>query len=186
MHRTLILSATMIVTLIQARGQPPARVNVCDLFRDLSAFNGRMISVTAAIRALPGSREVAPWLDAGDCPAKIRVKGFDYMNTIYLTSSRLPPPFVDHKVDFDWDTASAVALAGLLSRMDATTEEIHATVIGLFETRVPTDSLIVVTPAHPEGRRVGYGHLGNNPAQIIVETVEDMYIQKKRDVAAPR
>lgn len=162
------------------------RVDICSLFGDLPAYNGQMIEATGAIRALPGSRETTPWLSGEQCRVIIRVKGLEYRNTINLTSSRFPPPFVDHKVDFDWDTASDVALAGLLSRMDAKTEEIHATVIGLFETRVPTNTLVVVTPAHPEGARNGYGHLNDNPAQIIVKTVRDMYIEKKPELAAPR
>jgi hypothetical protein len=175
-----------LMARIRANGQPLTRVEICSLFGNLPAFNGKMIEVTGAIQALPGSRETTPWLSGEQCQATIRVKGLEYRDTINLTSSRFPPPFVDHKVDFDWDTASDVALGGLLSRMDARTEEIQATVVGLFETRVPTDSLVIITPAHPEGARNGYGHLNGNPAQIIVKTVKDMYIVKKREVAAPR
>ena len=70
--------------------------------------------------------------------------------------------------------------------MDPKTELIQATVIGLFETKVPTESLVQVTPVHPEGARAGYGHMAGWAAQIVVKTITDMRIEKKPEQKSPR
>lgn len=70
--------------------------------------------------------------------------------------------------------------------MDPKTELIQATVIGLFETKVPTESLVQVTPVHPEGTSAGYGHVNSSAAQIVVRTIADMRIEKKPEPKSPR
>jgi len=66
----------------------------------------------------------------------------------------------------------------LLAEIDPNTEEIRATVVGLFETKVPIDGLVFLfRPDEPH--KIGYGHLGGHPAQIIVRTMYDMSIKKK-------
>lgn len=167
-----------------AQDLEPIRVEACDLFRDPSAFNGKMVAASGVIQILPGSGETGPWLSTTACPVRISVKGFEYADTISITPPWYPPIFFDHKVDFTWDRTNYAELNALMKKMDARTEQIRATVVGLFETRVPTDLLVIATASHPEGQRNGYGHQNQDPAQIIVKTVTGMHIEKKEE--APR
>ena len=104
--------------------------------------------------------------------------GVEFENTINLADPTLPRSILDHDVDFAWDNASSNQFSLLLNQLDPSTEEIHATVVGLFVTKVPTEKLIyLLRPNEPH--RVGYGHLGGHPAQIIVKTMYNMRVQKK-------
>jgi hypothetical protein len=67
----------------------------------------------------------------------------------------------------------------MILRLDANTQRIHATVVGLFETKTPIEDLVYFSVAHPEGWRIGFGHLGAWPAQILVKTIADMRIEQK-------
>lgn len=154
--------------------------------RDLTGFNGKMVAASGMIQIRPGSHEGSSWFAPLYCPVDIKVKGVDFGNTITLTPPSYPAILFDHKIDFGWDPANISELVGLMSTMDARTEQIHAIVVGLFETRVPTESLVQVTPVHPEGARAGYGHMAGWAAQIVVKTITDMRIEKKPEPKSPR
>lgn len=182
--RTALLRLVLIapVAFGQVQESPPARLDSCELLREMPAFNGKMVAVTGIVQTPAGRGEGGASLAAPDCPVKIVVKGFEFGNTIELTPPWYPPIFFDHKVDFNWDKKNFDALSELMHSFDAETQELRATVVGLFETRVPTESLVSIEPDHPEGRLQGYGHLNHSPAQIIVKTVNGMHVERQ---AAP-
>ena len=168
------------VALAQVRDAAPIRVDSCDLLRNLPAFNGKMVAATGIIQAPAGRGEGGSWLATPDCPVKIVVKGVEFGSTIEITPPWYPTIFLDHKVEFNWDSKSFGEVSELMHSINARTEDLHATVIGLFETRVPTESLVRLAPDRPEGIPMGYGHLNHSPAQIIVKTVTDIHVEKRR------
>lgn len=120
------------------------------------------------------SRETAPYIEAGeDCLVKLDVKGVHFPNSIYIVSPSFPPIFFHHPIDFEWDQASWAAYNSAISKMDQKAEIIRATVVGLFESRVPINDLVY------GGEPNGFGHLNGHPAQIVVKTMIDLRIEKK-------
>jgi hypothetical protein len=171
----LLLSLCLV-----AEGQIARRSDVCALLKNPSDWNGRMVEITGRIN--PGGGETGPVLAAGpDCPVEIEFRGFKFPNTISITDPINKASLV-HAVDFKWDNKSRDEFSALLRGMNAKLEHVVATVVGQFETRSPFSDL--AWKGRYSGRYApnGFGHLGGSPAQIVVETMSNMRVERNDDV----
>ncbi len=169
---SMALAVLFIACSATLRGQPKP-VSICDLFEDPVKWNGVLIKVSGDLA--PGSGEGGPWLSGLKCKAQIVVKGARFPNLIELTDpkdrSRL------HQTDLEWDEQSRDRLAHMIYSIDRQAEHIYATVVGIFETRVPLDRLVDETAPSPDR---GFGHMGGTPAQILVKTITDFRVERNQ------
>jgi hypothetical protein len=59
-------------------------------------------------------------------------------------------------------------------------KRLSAVVTGLFETRIPTDKLVRKNVRTGENQRIGFGHMGGFPAQIVVRSIANIRIEKSK------
>jgi hypothetical protein len=171
-----IVIAFFTITLT-ASGQTPKDVSVCDLLAKMSEWNGQMVRFDAKIEK--GTGEQGPWINALDCPTKIKVGEVEFPNGLELTDPDSPNRL--HEVTFERDLESRVEFRALLSRVDRKTEYIRGTVVGVFETQTPISRLVGFSKAWPKGFPLGFGHLGAAPAQILIKTTTNIRIEKRND-----
>lgn len=129
-----------------------------------------MIEVTGPIMSVQDY-----WIMGTGCDGVLEVKG-----TKFLSGFVLQHPFNKHsyyhRVNFDGDQASRAKLEAFAGEARRTKGRAYATVVGMFETRVPIDSLIDATA--PYSNR-GFGHMNGAPGQIIVKTTKNVRIDEK-------
>lgn len=78
-----------------------------------------------------------------------------------------------HKANFYWEEGQK-QYWNAVNHVDKENEHIELRVVGIFETREPLDILGI------KGRRLGFGHVGSCPAQILVWKTTGITIKKNR------
>lgn len=163
----------LLACAVVSNGETPVSVNICELFANLSAWNGRLIRVEASLKnAAAGYLEGEFRLSGEHCKDHINVKGLSFPNLIVLTDPK--SKVAVHKADFEWDELGRELYWSAVNHVDRENEHIELTVTGIFETREPLEILAY------QGRRLGFGHLGSCPAQILVRTTTGITIKKNR------
>jgi len=162
----------------EALEQSPTQVSVCDLLRDPSEWNDRIVQVSADVD-FDGLPERSPSLSGRKCSTNIMVSGLSFPNLIVLTDPQLGVLRV-HNVDFEFDETAKSQFRRLLEIVRPKSEHIRVTVIGLFETRSPVGDLVRFNNVHPQGQRLGFGVGGVYPAQILLRTMTGMRIENNQ------
>jgi hypothetical protein len=175
----LSVAILFISSLTTALGQPSVQVAVCELLRDPSEWNGRLVQISADVE-FDGLPERGPSLSGRSCQTNISVNGLSFRNLIAITDPQRGILKV-HTVEFEWDEGSRLEFRRLLQIVKPKTEHIRVTVVGLFETRSPLSDLVRVNRVHPDGQRLGLCVGSALPAQILVKTVTSMRIEKSND-----
>jgi hypothetical protein len=129
-----------------------------------------MIEVTGPIMSVQDY-----WVMGTGCDGVLQVKGSKFLSGFVLQHPFNKNSYY-HRVNFDWDQASRAELEAVADEARRTKGRAYATVVGLFETRVPIDSLIDATA--PYSNR-GFGHMNGAPGQIIVKAIKNMRIDEK-------
>jgi hypothetical protein len=167
LHRFLML----LLPAIALAGQNDATahaVQVCSLFADPAQWSGMYVKVSGTLLLSQGGED-GPLLTGPKCTSSVAVDGRRSPNTIYLANPKSQTRL--HEVDFELDEDSRQLLNSLESRASRSSASIRVTVEGLFETRTPIQDLIRREAAYPWN---GFGHMGRNPAQILVRSVRIM------------
>jgi hypothetical protein len=112
-----------------------------------------------------------------DCPKAIRVGEVEFENLISLEWPDNPAVRArGQKIPFGLDETSFLLFERTLASSNRASEDVYATFEGLLITRTPPFNL--VHPRYP-AQRLGFGHLGAAPAEIVVKQVSDIEIVKK-------
>jgi len=118
-------------------GQTPVKTSVCELLANPSAWDGRIVEIEEDIYF---TGFWVPTVFGGLCESKSAAGGLIFRNLIGLGETDYRLMYVN---DGGYDPASESdhEFAALLLRVDPNHEHIHGTITGLFENRVPTESL---------------------------------------------
>lgn len=154
-------------------------VDLCDLLKNLEAWNGKLVQVHGAMKIWSGGGEGGAYLSPQVCDAQIRVTDFStipilentFRNGLELTDPQDRTAI--HKVDFQWDKRNRQRYANTINRIDHDRQYIELTVVGMFETRVPLNRLV------SRGVQMGFGQAGYLPGQMLVKMIEDTVVEKK-------
>ena len=167
-----ILSSLILLSAVAWSADVPKGIDLCELFREPSRWNGVMVSVRGTLH--PPDSENETKLAGESCEGHIEVKGTVFRNLIELEDPQ--SSFRLHSVGFEWDPDSLREMNSLLARIDRRRQEVVATVVGVFETRDPLADLIQEHRPYPFN---GFGHLNGSPAQILVKTMVNFKIQPR-------
>jgi hypothetical protein len=177
----------------QTKKSDPPTITVCDLFRDLPAHAGEMISVrgllyqgreVSALGELCDSKFVTKYTWAPvlkGLPEMPPTGEFVWPTALDLTSAS----FVgegESPVDFETDEAAVHKVFATVSNQRAKLNlapgqqpEIRVTVIGRLRVKAHHE-IVKRGDGTPMG---GYGHLSAYPAQIVLKTMYDPVVQPK-------
>ena len=141
-------------------------LTVCEALGELSRHNGQSVVVVGRF----GYTDEGSWLSE-DCERKIVTDGYTWassISTAYLASKEETPP--DLPKGFTWETK---ILRAKLTSVQKTTKlttykklnysDKWVAIFGRFETRLP----LQVVDVRGTLRGIGFGHLGEAPAQLI-------------------
>ena len=140
------------------------KVTVCDVLADPLKYNGKMILLEGEIF---GTDE-GGWLTASSCPTQFVTGDHVWPNSVFLQNPTYRHNL--HKVNFEYDYAAEKHYFAESDKLEKKYpgRKLRWVYEGLFETR--TDW----APAkYPDGatKYIGFGHLGEAPAQIIVKAI---------------
>jgi hypothetical protein len=146
------------------------RVTVCRALADPLKYNGKMILLEGDIF---GTDE-GGWLTASGCPTSFVTGGHVWPNSIFLQGDPTDKHNL-HKVDFAYNDASETrALAKARSlKQQYPGKKLRWTYEGLLETRTDWESFLAKYPNGTK-RYIGFGHLSEAPAQLIVKAIHDV------------
>jgi hypothetical protein len=178
--KPIFIPILLLFNAISLLGQSAKVVDVCELLSDMSRWNGQFVQFDAKIDK--GGGEQGPWVEALECLSKVKIGQVEFPNALEITDPQSPQRL--HHVEFERDEDSRTQFRSLLAQIkDRRTEYVRGTVVGVFETRTPLSKLVVINKAWPNGLPAGgFGHLGSAPAQILVKTITDMRIEKRKAV----
>jgi hypothetical protein len=173
----LIFLLLVIATTIRAA--EPQLTSVCDILKDPVQWDGRMIEVRAPVMGVQDYMVMAP-----ECAVTVEVKGTKFPMGFSLVSPNIKSVII-HQVDFPYDQAAWIELGRWDREAGRRKEQVWATVVGLFETKVPLDELVkLVNEKKPRLVDRGFGHMGGAPGQIVVKTLRDFRIERNPSQAA--
>ena len=159
----MVPRAVVVVCLGSAlcRGADPSVYSVCEILSHLEEFSCRPVHIRARLVA-----DVDEWLVGENCPKSIEVAGTRFEDLIKLQSPS--SPVAGCRVGWSDDEESDRKIREVFRRYDGGRKvRIYVTIAGVIETRNPPYALAGKRP----GWRLGFGHLGMAPAQIIVKRV---------------
>lgn len=147
------------------------RVGVCNLLSDPAIWNGKLVEVRGQIIA---SNDY--WIRGTECPDRIRAKG-----TVFIAGFVFADPqnkkLTAHNVDFHWDLSTLGQLDSALTTAEKTKRHVWATIVGMFETRLPLTDLIDEKAPY---KFRGFGHMGSAPGQILIKYLKDISIEDQK------
>jgi len=172
MHNTLgreIFVACWMISL--ACGQTIlAKVTVCEVMADPLKYDGKMILLQGEISAT----DEGGWLIAGACPIPFVTGDHVWPNSIFLQGDPTDKHNL-HPVAFAFDYASEQRASATAKRLNQkySGKKLRWTYVGLLETRRDWAPFLARYP-NGSSRYIGFGHLSEAPAQLIVKAVQDV------------
>lgn len=155
----------MLVSLADAppRSSLPDSAGVCEVLANLSKFSNQLVTVRARLAA-----DVDIWLTQDDCAPVIKVNGVEFQNLIAIVWP--DDPIIKGFDLFPLHRSSSKLLTEVLREVDREKEQVFVEVVGLLMTRDPPLYLV----HEKTGSRIGFGHLGIAPAQIVVKEIKGL------------
>ncbi len=156
---------SLVMLLGPCLAAEPEVYSVCQVLDHLQDFNCRLVRVRARLES-----DVDTWLAGENCPNVIQVNRVVFQHLIAL---RWPSSLlVGCKIGFSEDEGSHRWIRAALARYKMGRDRIDVIVDGVIETRSPLRALATEEPV----RRLGFGHLGMAPAQIIVKRIVSLKV----------
>jgi hypothetical protein len=142
------------------------KVTVCEALANPLKYDGKMILLEGEIH---GTDE-GGWLTATACPTQFMTGGHVWPNFVFLQDPTDKHNL--HKVDFEYDFGAEKHFLSESDKLEKKNpgRKLRWVYEGLFETRTDWDSALV-TDRSGGKRYVGFGHLGEAPAQLIVKAI---------------
>lgn len=148
------------------------KVTVCEVLAAPLKYNGEMVLLEGEIN---GTDE-GGWLTASGCQTPFVTGGHIWPNSIFLQGNPTDKHNL-HKVDFVYDDGSgarALTKAKSLGQKYPG-KKLRWTYEGLLETRTDWESFLARYP-NGTSRYIGFGHLSEAPAQLIVKAIHDVSV----------
>lgn len=148
--------------------QQPQVLSVCELFSNIQAYRGKMISVRGVYYF--GLR------DSG-CSNHLETQGWVWPTALWVTDSSDRSGVDEQPVEFSTDSASRRELdeteARLLKEIKAKRKRLVVTITGLLRTR----EKYVRVDTHYGRIGNGYGHLNAFPAELVIKRVDKIVVE---------
>lgn len=170
MRSISFLSIIVAATLPAVFSQPTKPIlSVCDLIANRNRYAGRIVLVRGIERGGHGA-----WLVADPaCQHELVTRGVKWPNIIYLAypdnQSKIESYHAPFKVD--WKSVERVQQEVERSGFDPDRDYVVKTFEGLLLTYSNLENR--VTPGIPGALRLGFGPLGEAPAQLLIKRVKD-------------
>jgi hypothetical protein len=146
--------------------KPPSKT-VCEALDEIIALDGQIVAIRGEVNGFQGG-----WIEGKNCERHIEVRGHPFPDRIAITS---PTSLARvHIPSFGASRKSVTDLNSALGEAIRRHGVVVATLIGLLETRLDRNQLI-----SRSGQRIGFGHLGHAPAQLLLKEVIDITIEQK-------
>lgn len=157
----------MICTLSGA--SIPEKVTVCEVLANPLKYNGKLILLEGEIY---GTDE-GGWLTATTCATPFTTGEHVWPNSIFLQDPG--DKHTLHKVDFTYDYVAEKKFFAISDRLEKQNpgRKLRWVYEGLLETRTDWQSFHARYP-NGTSRYIGFGHLGEAPAQLIVKAIHDV------------
>jgi len=172
----ILRTATFALILVTHSGallaQGTTVVGVCDIFADLDRWNGRMVELRGVIE--PWGQY---WISGRECGTKIKVGGLAFDNLIAFLNPSDADRLALHPVSFGWSLPSRRKLNEMAYYAMLLRRRIIATVVGLYETKLPIESL---SSTRFPGQYSGFGDQGVGVAQIVIQDVRDIVLEPEQ------
>jgi len=148
---------------------PLEKVTVCDALANPLKYNGRMILLEGEIVAT----DEGAWLTANGCPTQFITGGHVWPNSISLQHPADKHNL--HKADFTYDYAAEKHFFAESDKLEKKNPGRRLLWVyeGLFETRTDWESALA-TDRSGAKQYVGFGHLSEAPAQLIVKAIREL------------
>jgi len=188
-----VLLCGMPASAQRKRAVNPPTVSVCELFKDLRSYAGKMVSVRGLLYS---GRET--FALGGPCESRF--------TTRYSPATPAFPSVAQRQLEYVWPAAVDLADAAMVTRgeepVDFQTDDemvnqayarnnseqarlggaektrVWVTVVGKLRVR---DHYDVVQIADGTWLGIGYGHLGMYPGQLVIKTMADPLVERKKD-----
>jgi hypothetical protein len=150
----------------------PEKVTVCEVLVNPLKYDGKMILLEGEI----SGTDEGGWLTEVACPIPFVTGGHVWPNSIFLQGDPTDKHNV-HKVDFAYDNASEQRAYAKAKRLEQKYpgKKLRWTYQGLLETRTDWAPFLARYP-NGTSRYIGFGHLSEAPAQLIVKAVQDVSV----------
>jgi hypothetical protein len=157
-------------------GQDPqprgSSFSVCDVLANRIEYNERIVEVRGIVKGGHGA-----WLVASsDCHYQLTTRGVHWPNIIYLVYPDNHSKIESYHADFeaDWKSIRKAERHERAMASNVDTDLIVRTYVGLFRTYEDLGSR--VNPGIPGALRLGFGPLGEAPAQLVIKSVKDVQV----------
>lgn len=161
----------MVFGACNACAEDVTKVGICSLLSDPGNWNGKLIEVRGQVIASNNF-----WIMGTECPDRIRAKG-----TVFIAGFVFADPqnkkLSAHSVHYRWDLSTIGQLNSALATAPKTKGHVRATIVGMFETRLPLADLIDEKAPY---KFRGFGHMGEAPGQILIKYLKDISIEETR------
>jgi hypothetical protein len=170
----LVLASFLSLALnAQAAENKKAPLSVCEVIAHKGEYNRRMIAVRGAVK---GGGHGA-WLTATpECTYRLVTKGVEWANIIFLAYPDNQSKIESYHASFpvDWRAIRQAEEEAQRQGFNPDTDYTTETYIGLFLTYPNLENR--VSPGVPGALRLGFGPLGEAPAQLLIKTVRDLVV----------
>jgi hypothetical protein len=157
--RLFRFTSVLCAIIFDCYGADPPVHTVCEVLDHLQDFSCRLVRLRARLVS-----DVDVWLTSDKCKKHVKIGGIQFNDLIALKWPN--DPLIGCKVPFVEDRASDEEIRRILSSYETRKAPVYIIVDGIIETRSPPHALV-----SKAGSRIGFGHLGMAPAQIIVKDV---------------
>ena len=173
-----LLSLSLSAQSVKDQKNRAAPLSVCELIAHRSDYNRRMVAVRGVVKG----GGLGAWLAANrECVYTLVTRGVEWPNLIFLAypdnSSQLESYHADFRVD--WRAIRRVEEEVQGHAFNPDTDDTIETYEGLFLTY--SDLERRVSPGVPGALRLGFGPLGEAPAQLLIKTVRDAVVVRGKD-----
>lgn len=167
--RSLVVYAAIMVCWrggIASGASPLEKVTVCDVLANPLKYNEKVILLEGEI---VGTDE-GVWLTAKGCPTQFITGRYVWPNSIFLQHPTDKHNL--HKADFTYDYVAEKHFFAESDKLEKKnpSKKLRWVYEGLFETRTDWESALA-TDRSGAKRYVGFGHLSEAPAQLIVKAI---------------
>jgi hypothetical protein len=171
MKITFIFFALRVLSPAQApdRADKVSQIlTVCEALSMPFSNDGKLVT----IRDRLSDTGESSWLVGSGCPGIFVTDGFAWPSGISLQTSNSPVTRL-HKPDFSYDLRSEFAIEQKYTQLRRRVSDrcIEWTYTGMFETKQNWASA-KVTYRDGTSRFIGFGHMGDAPAQLLVKTAD--------------
>lgn len=162
--RLAIILLTLIGPLVAGAEPPLQPLTVCEIMRNLAAYDGKVVAIVGRLSA----RQTGRWLGEQKCAQKLVVAGQEWPNALWLAYDPVdapkPPAVLAVDAALLAQKLRAVKVGTALNklRFGSGDYDSWAVVYGRVETR---KDLVTVTPTG--ARKNGFGYGGSSPARLV-------------------